>query len=220
VFTINTDGTGYSVLHNFTGGSTDGSYPLDLTADAFGTLYGTTFYGGANSNTGTAFKINPDGSNYAVLYNFCSPASCADGANPNGGNLFGVTLDGGNSKARGVAFSLTPSGSETVLHSFCSVVDPPTGTCLDRSGPIGGILVPDSSGNLYGTTQNGGAVSTACQAVEGNAGCGTVYKLAPGTETVLYSFTGGRRRASTSCRPDCRRQWQSLRYDILWWRGE
>jgi uncharacterized repeat protein (TIGR03803 family) len=41
----------------------------------------------------------------------------------------------------------------------------------------------DKSGNLYGTTYNGG--SNGCR----KSGCGTVFELAPdGTETVLYAF--------------------------------
>lgn len=59
----------------------------------------------------------------------------------------------------------------TVLHSFSG---PP-----DGAGPEGG-LVPDSAGNLYGTTANGGVHSL-----------GTVFKLdTTGRETALHSFTG------------------------------
>jgi uncharacterized repeat protein (TIGR03803 family) len=48
--------------------------------------------------------------------------------------------------------------------------------------PFGG-LIRDSTGNLYGTTAEGGSSTT---------NCGVVYKLdAAGNETVLYSFTGG-----------------------------
>ncbi len=47
-------------------------------------------------------------------------------------------------------------------------------------------LIADASGNLYGTTYNGGGAQ-ACF-----GGCGTVFKLAPdGTETVLYAFQDG-----------------------------
>ena len=57
----------------------------------------------------------------------------------------------------------------TVLHSFTT----------DGRAPLGG-LVRDGEGNLYGTTQNGGAASA-----------GTVFKLDPsGKLTVLHSFTG------------------------------
>src|SRR3989442_831738 len=50
----------------------------------------------------------------------------------------------------------------------------------DGADPNAG-LIADASGNLYGTTNSGGA-----------NGYGTVFKVTPtGTETVLYSFTGG-----------------------------
>jgi uncharacterized repeat protein (TIGR03803 family) len=62
--------------------------------------------------------------------------------------------------------------TETVLYNFCSLAN-----CADGSLPTGG-LVMDASGNLYGTTDEGGTY-----------GEGTVFKLAPdGTEMVLHSF--------------------------------
>jgi hypothetical protein len=47
-----------------------------------------------------------------------------------------------------VVFKLSPGGTETVLHSF-------TGGS-DGGNPAAG-LIADSSGNLYGTTADGGA---------------------------------------------------------------
>ena len=72
---------------------------------------------------------------------------------------------------------MRPSGTETILHTF-------TGGA-DGAYPHAG-LVRDAAGNLYSTTGGGGG-STVC-----SDGCGTVFKVRPsGTETVLYSFTGG-----------------------------
>ncbi len=52
------EGWTYSSLHDFTGGS-DGGYPYcNLVFDATGSLYGTTFYGGAH-NAGVVFEITP-----------------------------------------------------------------------------------------------------------------------------------------------------------------
>jgi uncharacterized repeat protein (TIGR03803 family) len=68
------------------------------------------------------------------------------------------------------------AGNETLLYSFKGG--------NDGSFPQVG-LIADASGNLYGTTTEGGG--TGC----GGDGCGTVFKLAPdGTETVLHSFQG------------------------------
>ena len=69
-------------------------------------------------------------------------------------------------------YKIDPSGQETVLHSFT-----PTG--FDGINPYAGVIL-DATGNLYGTTQNGGA-----------SGNGTVYKIdTTGHETIIFSFGG------------------------------
>jgi uncharacterized repeat protein (TIGR03803 family) len=110
-----------------------------------------------------------------TLYSF---AGGTDGSQPvagviadASGNLYGTTVTGGAHNS-GTVFKVTATGTETVLYSF-------TGGS-DGSQPFAG-LIADASGNLYGTTNGGGA-----------SGNGTVFKVTPsGTETVLYSFTGG-----------------------------
>jgi uncharacterized repeat protein (TIGR03803 family) len=75
------------------------------------------------------------------------------------------------------AQSVSAKSKEIVLYSFKGG--------HDGAFPAGRLYL-DDSGNLYGTTANGGG--TGC----GGGGCGTVFKLAPdGTETVLHSFLGG-----------------------------
>jgi uncharacterized repeat protein (TIGR03803 family) len=94
------------------------------------------------------------------------------------GKLYGVTELGGRRSA-GTAFRLGqgPGGrwNFTTLYTFKGQPD--------AGFPYGG-LIPDTAGNLYGTTYYGGT-----------AGLGTVYELTPGhgrwTEQVLYNFTGG-----------------------------
>src|ERR1039458_9838760 len=77
----------------------------------------------------------------------------------------------------GVVYKLNASGQETVLYSFTGLAD----GCCPRAG-----VIRDSAGNLYGTTNRGGALSGCV------FGCGVVYKLnASGRETVLHTFTGG-----------------------------
>lgn len=57
VFAINTDGTGFTILHNFTGGS-DGTYPYAGLILSSNTLYGTASGGGSSGN-GTVFSLGP-----------------------------------------------------------------------------------------------------------------------------------------------------------------
>lgn len=165
-----------SVLYSFTGGS-DGNQPFGGVArDSAGNLYGTTYAGGTYG-AGVVFKLTSGGSE-SVLYNFGN--SSTDVAFPFGhltrdssGNLYGTTSAGGASDA-GMVFKVTASDTESVLHSF-------EGYPVDGAGPYGGGLLRDTSGNLYGVTEYGGA-----------DGDGVVFKLTSGgTESVLLNFTGG-----------------------------
>jgi len=120
-----------------------------------------------------------------VLYNF---TGTPDGSNPYGGltlhngNLFGTTSAGGQ-YGFGSVYELTPNGSggwsQTVLYSFCPLFP----NCTDGQTPTYSSLLFDNSGNLYGTTFQGGTT-----------GDGVVFKLSLSggtwTESVLYSFLG------------------------------
>jgi uncharacterized repeat protein (TIGR03803 family) len=87
------------------------------------------------------------------------------------GNLYGTTHWGGSNGA-GVVFMVSPSGNEATLYNFCSQA-----YCTDGGEPQGSMVF-DTNGNLYGTTNGGGA-----------HGGGTVFMLTPSTdETVLYNF--------------------------------
>jgi uncharacterized repeat protein (TIGR03803 family) len=170
---------------------TDGDEPVGgLVFDQAGSLYGTTWYGGAHAH-GVVFKLTPKGKE-TVLHDFCAQSHCADGKYPSGelvfdqkGNLYG-TASGGPNHGRyceangcGVVFKLTPEGKETVLYSFCA-----QNGCTDGANPAAGVI-RDQEGNLYGTTFQGGAHNNDfC-----SSGCGVVFKLSPeGKETVLYRF--------------------------------
>ena len=130
VFKLNTNGSGFTVLHTFTN-SPDGANPSAVVKGADGALYGTTYYGGTYDE-GTAFKLNTDGSGYQVLYSFgfgntMNPAGAlvqgSDGA------LYGTTSGGPSYK--GTVFKLSTNGSGfLVLHTF-------TGTSGDGERPVG-----------------------------------------------------------------------------------
>jgi len=179
-----------TVLYNFTGDS-DGCRPVGVILDAVGNLYGAAELGGSGtfcSGDGLIFKLDTTG-NFTVLYRFGG----SDGSAPDSilildadGNLYGTTGYGGSSNictyGCGTVFELTPSQQENVLYSFCSLSN-----CEDGQYPGGGPLVRDSNGNLYGTTDLGGAYRNCNQDT-----CGVVFKLdSAGNETVLHSFTGG-----------------------------
>jgi len=163
-----------TVLHSFTAGSTDGSFPTaGLIEGSDGNFYGTTANGGL-IGAGTVFKITPSGVE-SVLYAFVG----TDGLGPfaplvqgSDGNFYGTT-SGGGPNFNGTVFKVTPAGVLTVLHSF-------TGGTSDGAIAYGG-LVQGSDGNFYGTTYVGGTNNV-----------GTVFKITPvGVETVLHSFAGG-----------------------------
>ncbi|HTQ49219.1 MAG TPA: choice-of-anchor tandem repeat GloVer-containing protein, partial [Candidatus Acidoferrales bacterium] len=178
VFKVNPDGSGYTVLKDFTG--SDGSGPdagLVLSGTA---LYGTTSSGGTNDN-GTVFKVNTDGTGFAVLKQFTG----YDGANPyaklmlSGAMLYGITAYGGYSDA-GTVFKINTDGSSFAnLYSF-TARDPDTGTNNDGANPVAELIL--SGDILYGTTECGGCY-----------GCGTVFAVNTDGSgfTNIYNFMGG-----------------------------
>jgi uncharacterized repeat protein (TIGR03803 family) len=175
-----------TVLYAFGGGS-DGWNPWDeVTFDQAGNLYGTTYYGGTGDcygGCGTVFKLTHSGGQWTkmTLYGF---AAGSDGADPiagvtfdSAGNLYGATTGGGSgtcSGGCGTIFELTLSNggwTEQILYSFPSNSDNyPTGS-----------LIFDSTGKLYGTTEDGpaGSAGTAFEltSANGNWTFGTVYNL-------------------------------------------
>ena len=178
VFTMNKDGTGYSVLRYFTGGNGDGKDPQGtLIEGTGGALYGTTLFGGT-SDQGTVYTLNKDGTGHAILVNFGSDAT--DGVAPyaglvqaSDGALYGTTLSGGQNRL-GTLFTLNPDGTGyAVLKNFGEFGG-------DGVEPYGGVI-EGSDGALYGTTYWGGLY-----------GEGTVYMLnKDGTGyAVLLSFGG------------------------------
>ena len=75
--------------------------------------------------------------------------------------LYGTTT-GGGARGAGVVFTLTSKGKETVLYNFCAQTN-----CADGANPYAGLVL-DQKGNLYGTTNFGGAYES-----------GTAFKLTP-----------------------------------------
>ncbi|PWU12682.1 MAG: hypothetical protein C5B50_21060 [Verrucomicrobia bacterium] len=114
-FRLNKDGTGFRVLHSFSGYPNDGSHldeetssENELLQGSDGALYGITQQGGTY-DLGTAYRLNKDGSGYTILHHFGQPiqADCPAydwdyGQEPCGGliegsdgSLYGTALVGG-----------------------------------------------------------------------------------------------------------------------------
>ena len=189
VFKLTSTGS-ETVLYRFCSKTncSDGQNPIaGLVVDSTGTLYGTTFYGGAYGY-GTVFKLNPTTGEETVLYSFTGGS---DGEGPVGGlimksgNLYGTALHGGSPGPGcdsngyvgcGIVFELTTTGQEKILYRFCSQTN-----CTDGANPAAS-LIKDANGNVYSTTYIGGAF-----------GLGTVFVVngKTGSETVLRSLAGG-----------------------------
>ena len=163
VFRLDSDGT-LTVVHSFSPGP-DASPVASLITDGQGNLYGTAqgtytilrckTHGGC----GTVFELDPLG-NETILYTF---KGGTDGAMPQGallrdraGNLYGTTYKGGNADL-GTVFRISANGQFKTLHSFAGGAEGARPT---------GRLIPDASGNLYGTTSAGGSANS-----------GTIFKL-------------------------------------------
>ena len=107
IFKINTDGTGYQLLHSFAGGSSDGYYPQGSLTLSGSTLYGMTGYGGTR-NDGTIFKINTDGTGFQLLYSFESYWYNPQGSlTLSGSTLYGMTTWSGY----GTIFKINTDGT-------------------------------------------------------------------------------------------------------------
>lgn len=202
--THNSDGTWTErIIYNFEGGP-DGAQPgVGLIIDGAGNLYGTTPYGGSDScseGCGTVFELtqkSKDNWIEKVIHHFSLPAHGEnDGIQPmasvvldQAGNLYGTARIGGDQSCDnvsfiggcGTVFKLSPASggnwTPSLLYTFT--------TSPFGSGPAAGV-VPDSAGNLYGTTESGGI---------GNYGVAFELKKQPGgawKEVILHSFVGDR----------------------------
>lgn len=123
LFSINTDGTGFSLLHSFIGGANDGQFPTDSLTIFGSKLYGATQYGGT-SGAGIIFGINIDGTGFSALEHLnpggpIGTTIAGDIAfSANGSTLYSTTRYGG-SVSKGTIFS-----------SSLSVPEPATSTLL------------------------------------------------------------------------------------------
>jgi uncharacterized repeat protein (TIGR03803 family) len=158
VFKLNQDGSGYLVLHAFSG--EDGRDLFGrLVEGRDGMLYGATIQGGTY-DWGTVFKMSKDGGSFSLLHSFPYIGGYPWGSLVEGrdGVLYGTTYNDGNHEF-GTVFSLNENGTGfTILYGF-------TGNNGDNAGSSADLAI-GVDGTLYGTTSQGG-----------DLGQGTVFKL-------------------------------------------
>src|SRR6266568_2129380 len=91
MFKVNTDGTGFTTLHNFSGGS-DGGLPYAGLILSGNTLYGTVENGGS-AHAGTVFALNTNGTGFTTLHSIIGSTAGREGARPHAGLILsGDTL--------------------------------------------------------------------------------------------------------------------------------
>ena len=147
-------------------------YPAgNLCLGPDGNIYGATVGGGATGG-GSIYRYTPRSGAFTTIHSF----TIASGFFPWGGvicgsdgNLYGTTRVGGSAN-QGVVYECSLSGAYSVLYSFTGGMD---------GGYASANLLQASDGNLYGTTQQGGANKT-----------GTIFMipLGGGTLTTLHQF--------------------------------
>jgi uncharacterized repeat protein (TIGR03803 family) len=198
VFELSPGASGWTetVLHGFTNGNDGGTPYSALTMDSAGNLYGTTLGGGIQTcsafaaGCGVVYELSPvsgAGWKESVLHFFNETYGQA----PEGGvvfdaagNLYGTAVAGGelngcDGDGCGIVYKLAPTKSGqwtfTAIHQF-------TDTARSKGFYPEGNLYLDSSGDIYGTTSQGGTCLM-----------GTIYKLTPGSggnygETIVHAF--------------------------------
>jgi uncharacterized repeat protein (TIGR03803 family) len=182
----NSDGTVFRIspggsettLYQFSCGS-DGANPYygRLVQGSDSDFYGTTAYGGTNSD-GTVFKITSAGT-MTTLHEFNSSGGnepLGDLVQGSDGDFYGTTYGGGTNDY-GTVFKMTSTGTLTSLYQFSGG--------SEGQYPESG-LVQGNDGNFYGTTRYGG--TTNFNGI-GYYGYGTLFKItSAGTLTTLHAF--------------------------------
>ena len=179
LYSTNLDGTGYQVLHDFSG--PDGNQPESDLIFAGTTLFGTAQFGGrsvsAGPGNGTIFSYNTAAATFQDVYQFAGWFS--DAATPMAGftavgsTLYAATWEGGSSNG-GTIIRLSSDGTGYGMVSSLGGF----GTPQPGSSPEANLIQVGSK--LYGTTNSGGAY-----------GEGTIFSLDLSTFAVNYLYSFG-----------------------------
>jgi uncharacterized repeat protein (TIGR03803 family) len=195
LFALKTDGTGFTVLHEFIATNrdssgvytnADGAFPYAGLVLASNTLYGTAPFGGGFGN-GTIFSVHTDGTAFTTLHTFTKISlpsyTNSDGARPaaelviSDNTLYGTAPFGG-SFGNGTVFSVHTDGSGfRALHNF-TTTSSPSYTNSDGANPQSELII--SGNTMFGSAQQGG-----------RSGYGSVFAMnIDGTHFItLHDFT-------------------------------
>jgi uncharacterized repeat protein (TIGR03803 family) len=140
----------HSVLKAFVPLATGGGPRGEVRMDNLGNLYSTLFAGG-EFGSGAVFKLESTGKGAEFFFDGNNGSLPTAGVTLDSQNrvLYGTTSLGGANQA-GTVYKITATGLQSMFYSFCQL----TG-CADGSSPMS-ELIQDASGNLYGTTSQGG----------------------------------------------------------------
>ena len=165
-----------------------------LVVDSKGDIFGTTIGSGVN-DVSTVFEIEKTTAGYASTPTTLATFTAADGQfslnHPKtlivdaNGDLFGTT-DPSSQNSGGVVFEIvrTSTGYEstpTIVSDFNGKAD----------GSLGANVVADANGNLFGTTQAGGANNKGSAFEITNSGYATTQTVTPIISEILWQNTDG-----------------------------
>jgi len=178
IFKMNMDGTGFTILREFTGGANDGWKPWSGLAITDNIIYGSTVYGGPRGEKSSVlYELRTDGSGFRILHTFGEPGDGFGGStSPTliGNSLYGLTRWGGNGTGTIYSYNTT-LGVYNQLHRFAA-------DGSDGSSPLGAIT-DGGDGFLYGLTWLGGLHNR-----------GTLFHIKPDGSSfeTLHHFSGGK----------------------------
>lgn len=170
VFELSPSGAGWTerVIYSFQGLNDGGNPQSGVAIDSAGNLYGNNTQRGVDQG-GTVYELSPNGSNWNLQVLYSQPFDTFQISRvtlDSSGNLYESVVNGG--AGYGQVMELAHSGNNWTyidLYNFTNR--------NDGSYPLGSVVL-DSSGNLYGTAQNGG--NDGCNSM-GQHGCGVVWKI-------------------------------------------
>lgn len=201
VFRMNTDGSGYQLVYQFSNASNDvtsGNSPQGSLLLLGGQLYGMTFAGGSSTNDGIVFSLGGTGGTAAgggavgALNVTMLPAGAATADAQ-------WAVDGGNIYDNGTTITNVPAGQHTVFFSTVSGWTSPASQIVTiNSGAttsVTGTYTPVAVGALKVTLVPAGAVTAGAQwEMDGgnvyDSGT-TITNISTGPHTVFFSTVSG-----------------------------